>query len=266
MLRILLLGCVLTYGLFASKAFSEDAFDSLRLELSLIGSQIEDLRSGLLSPEVRSLAPADAGVALLRLDALEAKLRSMVGRVEAIEFNLEILSRDATHRIVEFNAKLEELESNKEVINAESSAKSSDVKEQFNKSSEMSGEALAFDQALLSFDSRDFESSLDHFNHFKKLYPQSINIAEVYYWLGRTNVELYDYKSAASAFLEAFSQAPTGLFAWKALLGLAVALGDLGQMEQGCLTMAELKSRFPDIVSKNSEELTLAEDQLKCAQ
>ena len=101
-----------------SKANADDLFESMRLELSLIGSQIEDLRSSLVSPEVRSLAPSDAGIALLRLDALEAKLRSMVGRVEALEFHLEILSKDAKHRIYEFNEKLAELENKKVFLNS----------------------------------------------------------------------------------------------------------------------------------------------------
>ena len=104
---------MLASGLFTSSALSQDIIESLRSELSLIGSQVEDLRLGLLYPEVRSLAPSDAGIALLRLDALEAKLRSTVGRVEALEFNLQILSEDAQNRISQFKINyLEEIGSN----------------------------------------------------------------------------------------------------------------------------------------------------------
>ena len=106
--RIIVLGFLLFFGGLITKAVADDPFESLKLELSLIGSQIEDLRLNLLSPEARSLTPGDAGIALLRLDALEAKLRSTVGRVEALEFHLEILSNDAKHRIAEFSLKLKE--------------------------------------------------------------------------------------------------------------------------------------------------------------
>ena len=112
-LRIIVLAFPLIWLSIVPKANADDLFESMRLELSLIGSQIEDLRLSLVSPEVRSLAPSDAGIALLRLDALEAKLRSTVGRVEALEFHLEILSKDAKHRIYEFNTKLAELENKK---------------------------------------------------------------------------------------------------------------------------------------------------------
>ena len=78
-------------------------------------------------------------------------------------------------------------------------------------------------------------------------------------------MELADFKRAATAFLESFSQAPNGLFAWKSLLSLAVSLGNLGQMEQGCLTLVELKSRFPQHARQNYDEISSAEEQLKCA-
>jgi hypothetical protein len=105
-LQVSLIGIILTFILLKSTVFAEDPLVSLRSELSLIGSQVEDLRLDLLSPEVRSLTPSEAGIALLRLDALEAKLRSTVGRVEALEFNLQILSEDASNRILEFKATL----------------------------------------------------------------------------------------------------------------------------------------------------------------
>ena len=264
-LKLFLLGIILTFGLIQPRAFAEDIIGSLRSELSLIGSQVEDLRLGLLSPEVRSLEPTDAGIALLRLDALEAKLRSTVGRVEALEFNLQILSEDAENRIVQFELKLSELEGYAKRSGEKVALKINKrgLKEtQFNK---ISNETLAFDKALLSFNSNDFEIAQDHLNAFQDLYPQSINIAEVQYWLGRTMFELQDTKGSANAFLEAFSLAPSGSFAWKSLLGLAISLGELGQIEQGCLTVEELKSRFPKKVEENRDHVRAAEEQMKCS-
>lgn len=264
--RIVLLGWFLFFGTATSKVVADDTLESLKLELSLIGSQIEDLRSNLLSPEVRSLTPADAGIALLRLDALEAKLRAAVGRVEAVEFHLEILSKDAAHRISEFNNKLMELEITSSGSDLRPLTEIGKTQREEQQPENSSDETLAFDKALISFNSKDFGSALENFISFNKLYPKSINAPEVYYWLGLTNVELKDFKSAASAFLESFSRAPVGSFAWKSLLGLAVALGDLGQKEQGCLTLQELRSRFPDRVSLNLDEVMIAEEQLKCLQ
>ena len=226
---------------------------------------MEDLRLSLISPEVRSLAPGDAGILLLRLDALEAKLRSTLGRVEALEFNFEILSRDANHRISEFSSKLAELDRKNESSSLQADLLKEELQPETKNSVELSNETLAFDRALLSFNSRDFESALSRFDSFNQFYPQSINVAESYYWLGKANVELLEFKDAATNFLESFSRDPVGIFAWKSLLGLANSLGELGQMEQGCLTLVELKSRFPGKARENWDQILIVEDQLKCS-
>ena len=248
-----------------NKAGAEDPLEALKLELSLISSQMEDLRLSLLSPEVRSLAPADAGIALLRLDAMEAKLRSTVGRVEALEFHLEILSKDAANRISEFSAKLQELESPNQLKVPQLSAEDRKVEQSEGNDEGLSNETLAFDEAILSFNSQDYEEALLKFKSFNNQFPQSINIAEAFYWLGKTNQELAFFKEAASAFLESFSLAPKGIFAWKSLLGLAASLGGIGQIEQGCLTIGELRERFPESVSKNEGAVLSVEKQLKCS-
>ena len=156
-----------------SKVSSEDLFETLRVELSLIASQIEDLRVNLSSPDVRSLSPSDAGIAFLRLDALEAKLRSTVGRVEALEFNLKILSKDAEHRLAEFYAKLEAIEEKKKILKIKTLS-ASDESLSSEKFSDVSNETLRFDEALLQYTSGDFESALTGFESFNELYPKTV--------------------------------------------------------------------------------------------
>ena len=236
--RVIAIWFVLGFATLISEARADEPFESLRLELSVIGSQIEDLRSSLLSPEVRSLGPGDAGIVLLRLDALEAKLRAAVGSIEALEFHLEILSRDARHRISEFKSKLFELEKmnngfsslNTDITASESANKNNGKKLLTENSNSSSDETLAFDKALLSINSNDFNSALIYLEAFIESYPDSRNVAEAFYWLGKANSEVGNYKRAATTFLESFSRAPDSVFAWKSLLGLAVSLGDLGQM------------------------------------
>ena len=91
-----------------------------------------------------------------------------------------------------------------------------------------------------------------------------MNVIESYFWLGEIRMEMKNFKGAATAFLESFSRSPSNPFVWKSLLGLAEALGELGQTEQGCLTIVELESRFPEIVVSNRDEVEIVTDQLKC--
>jgi TolA-binding protein len=264
-LRIILIGVTLLLGGQPYKVLAESHIESLRFELSLLSSQIEDLRSSLLKPEVRSLAPNDAGIALLRLNALEAKLRATVGRVEALEYNLRILKKDATHRIREFNLRLSEMEVKGGQVLSELEEESYGNDNSENPASDVSNETLTFDKALLSFNGEDYNSSIEQFEAFRQSYPLSINIAEVTYWLGRAKFAIKDLNGAANEYLDAFSLAPFGEFAPKALLGLSSALGSLGQIDQACLTIDELKSRFPIKVDQNLSEIISVEKQLKCS-
>ncbi len=249
----------MVFGLGSDKVFAESPIDALRLELSLLGSQIEDLRGAMLSPEVRSLAPSDAGIALLRLDAIEAKVRAAVGRVEALEFHLQILSKDANNRIREFDLRLSELEIEGSRIEKTEEESNEELDEEF------SNETSAFDKALLSFNASYYQPAIELFETFRKSYPTSINIPESYYWTGLSRFELGDYKAAASDFLESFSLDPSGQFAWRALLKLSAALRDLGQIDQACLTLGELKSRFPEEADKNLSDILSIEESLRCA-
>jgi TolA-binding protein len=249
---------------FKNYAFAEGPVDSLRLELSLLSSQIEDLRTSLLSPEVRSLAPSDAGIAILRLDALEAKLRATVGRVEALEFHLQILSKDANNRIAEFNSRLIELELEKtELKNSSKELEVAEISKGI-KNNLSSDEGLFFDKAFLTYNGGDFEGSTEKFGEFIELYPFSINIAEAQYWLAMSVFQLNEYKKSAKAFLEAFSLAPSGSFASVSLLGLGKSLGQLGQIEQACLTLKELKLRYGSDISNINNDILKTEERLQC--
>ncbi len=268
----LILATTFTYFLFFSSGFSHKNYayadgpvESLRLELSLLSSQIEDLRSSLLSPEVRSLSPSDAGIAILRLDALEAKLRATVGRVEAIEFHLQILSRDATNRISEFNSRLLQLESEQPRLENSDKAGGLSSVPSIKREKFSSDETLFFDKALLAFNRGDFITSVDEFEEFIELYPFSMNIAEAQYWLAQSIFKLENFKQAAKAYLESFSLAPSGNFASKSLLGLAISLGELGQVEQACLTLRELRLRYEAEMDEIRAEIFQAEEQLKCS-
>ena len=54
-----------------------------------------------------------------------------------------------------------------------------------------------------------------------------------------------DWRGAARSYLDAFSGAPQGPLAPRALYRLAIALGELGQVEEACLTLTEVDTRYP---------------------
>ena len=50
---------------------------------------------------------------------------------------------------------------------------------------------------------------------------------------------------AARAYLASFSGNPGGTYAPDALMKLGVALGQLGQQSEACVTLGEVANRFP---------------------
>jgi TolA-binding protein len=67
---------------------------------------------------------------------------------------------------------------------------------------------------------------------------------------------LGDQAGAARAYLDAFSGKPDGSFAAESLLKLGQALGDLGQVPDACVTLAEVPSRFPGTIHATNADLS----------
>jgi TolA-binding protein len=57
---------------------------------------------------------------------------------------------------------------------------------------------------------------------------------------------LGDTREAARAYLAAFTGDTAGAIAPEALFELGAALGRLGQLDQACITLAEVTVRFPN--------------------
>ena len=273
---------VFTYALIfgfweqSEKLSAQPPLEALRLELSLLSSQVEELREALLSPDVRSLPSTDTGIALLRLDALEATLRSTVGRLEALEYNLQILERDATNRINKFTLQIEEFDSDSSTPakenNVHNKTRDNDDKtnnlpvEVGDKTQEDSSETDALTTALANYNLEEFGQAIDKFVLFKQFYPESVKRIKASFYLAKSYYAVSKFDEAAKEFLEVFSFRPSGEFAFEALIGLANSLKQLGEEEQSCLTLEEIKSRFPNKIDDKSDLITQVENNLKCEQ
>jgi TolA-binding protein len=69
-------------------------------------------------------------------------------------------------------------------------------------------------------------------------------------------VQVADTAGAARAYLDAFSGKPDGPFAAESLLKLGQALGDLGQVPDACVTLAEVPVRFPGTIHATNADLS----------
>ncbi|HPG23949.1 MAG TPA: tol-pal system protein, partial [Amaricoccus sp.] len=82
----------------------------IRAELGVLNGQVQQLRDQLVQSGAAgglSTAPASA---LTRLDALEAELRRLTGRVEVLSNDLARILQDASNQIGDIEFRLTELE------------------------------------------------------------------------------------------------------------------------------------------------------------
>ena len=83
------------------------------------------------------------------------------------------------------------------------------------------------------------------FGSFLADYPGGPLSTEAQFRRGEALAATADWRGAARSYLDAFSGAPQGPLAPRALYRLAIALGELGQVEEACLTLTEVDTRYP---------------------
>jgi tol-pal system protein YbgF len=102
----------------------------------------------------------------------------------------------------------------------------------------------------------DFRGAADLFATFAQSYPGGPLSQEAAFLRGEALVQVADTAGAARAYLDAFSGKPDGPFAAESLLKLGQALGDLGQVPDACVTLAEVPVRFPGTIHATNADLS----------
>ena len=83
-------------------------------------------------------------------------------------------------------------------------------------------------------------------------------------WRGEALAAAGDWPNAARSYLESFSGSPQGAKAPEALYRLGLALGRLDQLEEACLTLAEVRRRYPSIPAELGAKVDAERQALSC--
>ena len=102
-----------------------------------------------------------------------------------------------------------------------------------------------FDAAVAAADAGDHARRRCCFDSFLATYPGGPLSSEAQFRRGEALAAQANWRGAARSFLDAFSGAPQGPVAPRALYRLAVSLNELGQFEESCLTLTEVDTRYP---------------------
>lgn len=237
-------------------AFAQDGtLADIRQQLSVLYSDINGLKGELST--TGALTTGTAGnTPLDRLNAIEAELQRLTSKTEELEFRVNRITVDGTNRIGDLEFRLCELEEGCDIGQLGDTPSLGGVDNGANvpaatPAPATGGPALAvgeqadFERAQEALAQGDFRSAADLLATFSSTYPGSPVSQQAELLRGKALDGLGDTTAAARAYLQAFSGNPQGQYAPEALLKLGIALGAVGQVQDGCITLAEVGLRFP---------------------
>lgn len=222
-----------------------------------------------------------SGDVLVRLDRLEAEIRRLTGTVERLEFRQRRMAEDAARRFGDVEFRLTELEGGdvtalapQRPLGGVGAAEDGGTGAGRSEPGEASpdGRAAAGPSGQGAPGARElastapagrempdalgagiedvqqgrFEEGEARLAGFLEDNPDSALAPRAHYWLGQSHFVRGDFREAARVFLAGYNDAPSGDMASRNLLQLGVTLGRLGQTREACLTLREVRNRFPD--------------------
>ena len=264
-----LLGAVLTAGIIAvtplAPAMAQDRAQTLtdiRQELSVLYVEIQGLKRELSTTGAAGGVVA-GGNATDRLNAIEGELARLIGKTEELEFRINRVVADGSNRIGDLEFRLCELEEGCDLATAGQggtlggddlptapvTAPVPDTGGQM-----AVGEQADFNAAMEALSGGAFEDAAGKFATFTETYTGGPLTGQAHYHRGEALEALGRTSDAARAYLTSFSGAPDGARAPDALYKLGTSLGALGQVQEACLTLAEVGVRFPGSAAQADAE------------
>jgi len=254
-IAILTLGAVLASG---GLARAQNVAD-VRAQLTALNGQIQQLRDELVRQGAAGGLPTDPASVLVRLDQLEAELRRLTGRVDVLVNDIDRIVTEASNRAGELDFRVTELEGGDVSLIGTPEPLGGGVTElrprarpgaaplgpTAPEAQPIANERSAFEAAVAAADGGDDVRAAELFTSFLATYPGGPLSAEAQFRRGESQSALADWQSAARSYLDAFSGAPDGPYAPRALFRLGVSLGELGQVTQACQTLDEVDARYP---------------------
>ncbi|SNY50941.1 tol-pal system protein YbgF [Pseudooceanicola antarcticus] len=256
----LALGALLLLGQPGAGLQAQDRAATLadiRQQLTVLNVEIQGLKRELSTTGAPSQL-ATGGSQIDRMNALEAELRRLTARTEEMDHRIDRIVSDGTNRISDLEFRLVELEGGDlSQLGETSTLGGGDAGSETVISTPVApaptegapqlaiSEEADFQAAADKLEAGDFPGALSGYETFKATYPGSPLSPAADLGRGRALEGQGEIKSAARAYLDAFSAAPKGDTAPEALHRLGLLLGQLGQQAESCVTLGEVSKRFP---------------------
>lgn len=246
-------------------AQDQQTLADIRQELTVLHVEIQRLKRELSTTGAPGTS-LGGGSVLDRVGAIENALQGLTSQTEQLEHRIGRVVADGTNRIGDLEFRLIELEGGDlsqleetTTLGGETETAAVIGPVPVDTSDELAvGELADFDAAKRALGEGNYQDAAAKFSSFDVAYPGSPLAAEAHYNRGKALDGLGDTREAARAYLAAFTGNSTGIIAPEALFELGAALGRLGQSSQACVTLSEVRARFPDAAAVLSAEQEMA--------
>lgn len=106
-------------------------------------------------------------------------------------------------------------------------------------------EQRAYDQGLEHFRAGRFAEAVTAFQLFSRNFPRSTLLPSAQYWIGNSLYATRDFRGAISAQRQLIAQYPDSAKASDALLNIASAQSELGDVQAARATLQEVATKYP---------------------
>ncbi|MEM6587717.1 MAG: tol-pal system protein YbgF [Pseudomonadota bacterium] len=257
MLRFL---SVLLAVALATGAQAQDRTQTLadiRQELSVLFVEIQKLKREL-STTGGVQAQAVGGSTIERVNTIEAEMTRLTALTEQLQFRIDSVVRDGSNQIGDLEFRLCELETDCDIASLGQGTTLGGVEPATGSTGQTVqpetttpdvqlavGERADFDAAVAAMEAGDHATAAGQLEAFLNNYPGSPLATDARLMRGAALEESGQNTQAARAYLNAFSVDPNGTKAPEALFLLGRSLGRIGQVDEACVTLAEVGVRFP---------------------
>ncbi len=258
-------GLALTAGTaVAQKWKGSSSPEDLLYRLQILDAEIADIRA--------RLGGGGGGGATRPLTgtgnaAVEGELRRLTGQIERIEQAQRALRADLQRRLGDIEYRLNELEG----VSNEDTGGTAPLDGSLDRTNDRvaaapvgAAERSDLNRAINDVEKGRFDQGEDRLRRFINSYGGSPLSGEAWYWLGESLFVRGIHAEAAKSYLNGYQSNRKGAHAPHNLYRLGVTLGRLGQINEACLTLFEVRKQFPNapdgIAGKADREL----DNLAC--
>ena len=258
---------ILALGAGAGGAQDAQTLADIRQEMTVLYVEVQRLKRELSTTGTATNSNLAAAGALDRINTIEAELQRLTARTEELEFRISRIVTDGTNRIGDLEFRLCELEAGCDIgsvgdtpsLGGEGTATNTAPTPTVQPEIQLAEQERAdFEAAQAALDASNYRAAADGFEAFNATYPGSPLEILAELRRGEALEGLGDVRSGARAYLSGFTLNQQGEHAPEALFRLGRALGRLGQIDEACVTLAEVAVRFPQSASIADAQAAMA--------